>query len=92
MASPLLWSICNHIDKIILEKYFKEGGVGALIIVSALASVIATPFLYLFDPSVMNMHWDSLRIVLVIAVLDNRAVVGLLQCGQAKQIRRRADD
>ena len=42
--------MCNHIDKILLERYFKEGGVGTLLIVSALTSVIANPFLYAADP------------------------------------------
>jgi hypothetical protein len=55
VISPLLWAMCNHIDKIVLDRYFKEGGVGTLIIVSALASVIATPFLYLIDPSVLDV-------------------------------------
>jgi len=70
VISPLLWAMCNHIDKIVLDRYFKEGGVGTLIIVSALASVIATPFLYLVDPSVLDVGSGSLGIIVVTAVLD----------------------
>jgi uncharacterized membrane protein len=70
VASPLLWATCNHIDKIVLERYFKEGGVGTLLIVSALASVIATPFLYLVDSSVMSVGGADLGIIVVTAVLD----------------------
>ena len=70
MISPLLWAMCNHIDKIVLERYFKEGGVGTLIIVSALASVIATPFLYLIDPSVLDVGKGNFGIIVVTAVLD----------------------
>ncbi len=62
--------MCNHIDKIVLERYFKEGGVGTLIIVSALASVIATPFLYLADPSVLDVGKGSFKVILVTALLD----------------------
>lgn len=67
---PFLWAICNHIDKIVLERYFKEGGVGTLIIVSALASVIATPFLYVIDPSVLDLGKSSFGIIVITAVLD----------------------
>ena len=70
MISPLLWAMCNHIDKIILERYFKEGGVGTLIIVSALASVIATPFLCMIDPSVLDVGMGSFGIIVITAALD----------------------
>lgn len=70
MISPLLWALCNHIDKIVLDRYFKEGGVGTLIIVSALASVVATPFLYLVDPSVLDVSTGSFGIIAITAMLD----------------------
>ena len=70
VISPLLWAMCNHIDKIVLERYFKEGGVGTLIIVSALASVIATPFLYVIDPSVLDFGKGNFGIIVITAVLD----------------------
>ncbi len=62
--------MCNHIDKIILERYFKEGGVGTLIIISALASGLAAPFLYLIDPSVLDVGGGSFGIIIVTALLD----------------------
>lgn len=70
VLSPFLWSMCNHIDKIILEKYFKEGGVGTLLIVSALTSVVATPFLYLIDSSVLDVGGGDFLIIIITAVLD----------------------
>lgn len=70
MISPFLWAICNHIDKIILDRYFREGGVGTLLIVSALASVIATPFLYLVDPSVLDIGRGSFGVIVMAALLD----------------------
>lgn len=70
VLSPFLWSMCNHIDKIVLEKYFKDGGVGALIIVSALASIIAAPFLYLMDPTVLEIERGTAWVIVLTAVLD----------------------
>ncbi|MCL4682940.1 MAG: DMT family transporter [Rhodocyclaceae bacterium] len=70
LISPLLWATCNHIDKMLLERYFKEGGVGTLIIVSALASVIAAPFLYVVDPSVLAVSGSNLAIISGAAMLD----------------------
>ena len=69
-VSPLLWAMCNHIDKIILEKYFKDGGVGTLLIVAALASGMALPFLFLADRSVLAVSMNDIGILAVTAVLD----------------------
>lgn len=68
--APLLWAACNHIDKILLEKYFKEGGVGAVLIVSALASSLAIPFLYLANPAVLEVDSGNFDIIIVTAILD----------------------
>lgn len=62
--------MCNHIDKIMLERYFKEGGVGTLLLVSALASVIAAPFLYVIDPSVLDVGIGNFGIIVVNSMLD----------------------
>ncbi len=70
MISPLLWAICNHIDKHLLEKYFKEGGVGTLIIISALVSVLATPVFYLIDSSVLDIGKANFGILVVAAMLE----------------------
>lgn len=72
IASPFLWSLCNHIDKHLLSKYFedRDEGVGALMIVSALASVIATPFLFIADSSVMDIGAGSFWIIATTALLD----------------------
>ncbi len=51
LIGPLLYAITNYIDKILLEKYFKEGGVGTLLIFSGLLSALALPILFLIDPT-----------------------------------------
>jgi len=57
LIAPIVWSIVNHIDKYMLSKYLKERGLGALLIFSALSSVIILPFvLYFF----MRLRQSSL--------------------------------
>lgn len=66
LIGPLLYATTNHIDKVLLEKYFKVGGVGALILFSSLLSVLALPIFYLADPSVLsvgNQHIFVLALV-----------------------------
>lgn len=48
----LLYAIGNHIDKHLLEKHFKmQEGCTILLVISALVSVIALPFLYYWKPN-----------------------------------------
>ncbi len=71
VVAPLLWSVCNHIDKHLLSKYFQgDEGVGTLMVVSALAGVVALPFLYLADPAVLEVGKGNISIIASTATLD----------------------
>lgn len=59
LFAPFLWATTNHIDKLLLEKYFKSGGVGTLLIFSSLIGIVILPFLFfayndIFDISLVN--------------------------------------
>lgn len=66
IIGPFLYALTNHIDKILLERYFKQSGVGTLILFSSLLSVLALPFLLYIDPTVLDI---SLFHIIALAVL-----------------------
>ncbi|MFA7302214.1 MAG: DMT family transporter [Candidatus Paceibacterota bacterium] len=70
LVGPFLYAATNHIDKIILEKYFKEGGVGSLLIVSALSSVLALPFIFAFDTSVFAVSAMNVVALSIVGILN----------------------
>jgi drug/metabolite transporter (DMT)-like permease len=76
LIGPFLYALTNHIDKILLEKYFKEGGAGTLILFSSLLSAIALPFLFFADTSVFAVDTKSIIALAVVGVL-NLAVLWL---------------
>lgn len=45
---PVLWAASTHIDKYLVEKYFKQSGVGALLIFTALIGLVGLPFIAVF--------------------------------------------
>ena len=67
LIGTFFYACTNHLDKILLEKYFK-GGIGALFLFSALFSVIALPFLILIDPSVLNVSLNNMLVLMVVAI------------------------
>lgn len=55
LLPPALWSITNHLDKYLISKYFKGGGVGALTVFSSIIGLFLLPFIFIFYPGVLNV-------------------------------------
>lgn len=70
LIGPLLYALTNHIDKILLEKYFKESGVGTLLLFSSLLSALALPFLYFADPTALSMGAVSIFALASVGILN----------------------
>lgn len=68
--APFLYAITNHVDKILLQNYFKEGGVGTLIIFSSLLSFIAIPVVLFVDPTVLQTDWFNIAILTVVGAMN----------------------
>lgn len=54
LLPPIFWSITNHFDKYLLSKYFKGGGVGALMVFSSIIGVFLLPFIVFLHPEVIK--------------------------------------
>lgn len=63
LIPPAVWSITNHFDKYLLAKYFKGGGVGALMVFSALVGVVLLPIIAILHPEVVSTY--SVRNLLI---------------------------
>jgi len=70
-APSLLYAIGNHIDKHLLENHFKmKDGVAALVIISALVSVVALPLTYYMTPgSVLPSQLSHVPILIIMGML-----------------------
>lgn len=55
LIPPSLWSITNHLDKYLISKYFKGGGVGALMVFSSLIGLLLLPVILIFNPNVFSI-------------------------------------
>ncbi len=55
LVNPFFSAIANHIDKVLIEKYLRAGEVGALVIFSALFSMVTLPVVLLLDTGVLSV-------------------------------------
>ncbi|MCB9810923.1 MAG: EamA family transporter [Candidatus Nomurabacteria bacterium] len=70
LIGPFLYALTNHLDKILLEKYFKVSGVGTLLLFSSLLSILALPILFTLDPTVLSVDLKSAVALSVVSVLN----------------------
>ncbi len=76
LVGPFLYALTNYLDKVLLEKYFKESGIGTILIFSSLVSVFALPFFFLMDRAVLDVSFANILILSLKGVLG----VGVLWC------------
>ena len=67
---PLLYATTNLIDKNLLSKYFKEGGVLTLVIFSAIASVLVLPVALFFDADVFSFSTSNILVMAGVSVIN----------------------
>lgn len=79
ILSPLLYATTNHLDNILLAKYFKEGGVGTLMLFSALLAVLALPVLLLIDPTVLSVSYQNMLLLAGVGVINTVLLWSYLQ-------------
>ncbi len=54
LIPPAIYATVNYIDQYLIHRYFKGGGVGALMIFSSLIGAFAASTIYLFQPNVLQ--------------------------------------
>jgi drug/metabolite transporter (DMT)-like permease len=70
LIAPLLYACCNHIDKILLERYFKDDGVETLMVISALLSILIVPFVLFMDQTVLEAGLFEIGVLAFVGVLN----------------------
>jgi drug/metabolite transporter (DMT)-like permease len=74
--APLLWSLTNQIDKILLSKYTEgDNGVGALIIYSSIFAVFTLPVLFFMNPNVLDILVVDMLVLVAIGALGVVAII-----------------
>lgn len=65
LIPPAIWSATNHFDKYLISKYFKGGGVGALMMFSSLIGIFISGIIAVVHPEVLSYPFaQSVYIIL----------------------------
>jgi drug/metabolite transporter (DMT)-like permease len=60
LCGPILWAISVHLDKYLVERYFKDADVIVLLIFTALMGLVLMPIIAWFEPGVFDRNITSM--------------------------------
>jgi Predicted membrane protein len=84
-SGPILWALSTHIDKYLVERYFKQGSVAVLMVFTAIIGVLALPFIWLFQPGVVALDYESMLVIAASGILYMGAIYFYLQALQTEE-------
>ncbi|HYS47080.1 MAG TPA: DMT family transporter [Rhizomicrobium sp.] len=84
-SGPLLWAISTHIDKFLVDKYFRHSDTAVLMVFTAFLGVIALPAIWLFKPQVLALPWLATGVMTVSGVLYMGAMLFYLRAIQSEE-------
>ncbi len=84
-SGPILWAISTHLDKYLVERYFKNSNVAVLLIFTALIGVLALPFIWLLDPRVVGVGLGNAALMVFSGVLYMGAMLFYLRALQTEE-------
>lgn len=84
-SGPVLWALSTHIDKYLVERYFKQGSVAVLMAFTAIIGALALPFVWLFQPGVVALDHESMVVIAASGILYMSAIYLYLQALQTEE-------
>ncbi|MFB3763632.1 MAG: EamA family transporter [Methanotrichaceae archaeon] len=84
-SGPILWALSTHIDKYLVERYFKHGSVAVLMVFTAIIGALALPVIWLFQPGVIALGLQSMAVITVSGILYMGAIYFYLQALQTEE-------
>ena len=84
-SGPLLWAASTHIDKYLVDKYFRDSDTAVLMVFTAFLGVFALPVIWFFEPRVLALPWLATVVMTVSGVLYMGAMMFYLRAIQSEE-------
>lgn len=84
-SGPLLWAVSTHIDKFLVDKYFRDSDTTVLMMFTAFLGVLALPVLWFFEPRVLALSWLATVVMTVSGILYMGAMLFYLRAIQSEE-------
>ena len=85
LCGPVLWAISTHLDKYLVERYFKHADVLVLLIFTALMGLVLMPVIAWFYPDVFERDWLGIGLMALSGLLYMGALAFYLRALQGHE-------
>src|SRR6202451_479851 len=84
-SGPVLWAVSVHLDKYLVERFFKETNVAVLLVFTAFVGLLMLPFIWYFQPGVTNLSVGAIAVIAFSGILYMGAMLLYLQALQSEE-------
>jgi drug/metabolite transporter (DMT)-like permease len=84
-SGPILWAASTHIDKYLVERYFKDSNVAVLLIFTALVGLITLPLIWFLVPGVADVGPANAALMAFSGLLYMGAMLFYLRALQSEE-------
>jgi drug/metabolite transporter (DMT)-like permease len=84
-SGPILWALSTHIDKFLVDKYFRHNDTAVLMVFTALLGVLALPVIWFFDPKVLGLSLTATMVMTLSGILYMGAMLFYLRAIQTEE-------
>jgi uncharacterized membrane protein len=84
-SGPIMWAVSTHIDKFLVDKYFRDSDTAVLMVFTALLGIIALPAIWLFEPKVLALPWLATGVMTLSGILYMGAMLFYLRAIQTEE-------
>lgn len=84
-SGPVLWAISVHLDKYLVERFFKNSDVAVLLVFTAFIGVLLLPFIWYFDRDVVAVPLGSIALIGLSGILYMGAMLLYLRALQNEE-------
>jgi drug/metabolite transporter (DMT)-like permease len=85
LSGPVLWAVSTHIDKFLVDRYFRNSDTAVLMIFTALIGAAMLPFIALFAPQTFAQDIASVLVITASGVLYMGAMMFYLRAIQSEE-------
>src|SRR5260370_15439755 len=84
-SGPILWAASTHMDKYLVERYFRDSNVAVLLIFTALIGSITLPFIWFLAPGVATVGLQNAALMAFSGLLYMGALLFYLRALQSEE-------
>ena len=84
-SGPVLWAASTHVDKYLVERYFRHADVAVLVVFTSLIGLVMLPFIGFFDPAALAPGWRAALAVAASGLLYMTAMYFYLKALQLEE-------